>query len=117
MAVIDNHKLTDILVIVNRYFGGTKLGASGLTKTYFSTADGVLKKSKIITKILYETLNLTIDNNLINVIMRSFPPFEIKVEEQIYGENTRFTILVRLSKTDEYKKFLIERTNGKIQIF
>lgn len=62
------HQLTNILVVVIRYYGGTKLGVSGLVKTYKETAKFTLETAKIITKELESDLKLSFKFSQQNVI-------------------------------------------------
>ncbi|MFW2136017.1 IMPACT family protein [Chryseobacterium sp. TY4] len=62
------HQLTNILVVVIRYYGGTKLGVSGLVKTYKETAKYTLESAKIITKELESDLKLSFKFSQQNII-------------------------------------------------
>lgn len=61
LGQIDALHLTNILVVVVRYFGGTKLGVGGLIDAYKNTASFTLSSSKIIEKFLYDILKFTTD--------------------------------------------------------
>jgi uncharacterized YigZ family protein len=117
LGAIDNHKVTDILIIVNRYFGGKKLGVSGLFNAYFTCAENVIKNSNPITKIINEKLIFTIEHPLINLIMRSIASFNAKIIKQEYGEKANFEVEVRKSKYIEFKEFLTNATNARITFF
>ncbi|QIG90625.1 YigZ family protein [Chryseobacterium sp. POL2] len=62
------HQLTNILVVVIRYYGGTKLGVSGLVKTYKESAKLTLESANIITKELESELKLSFKFSQQNVI-------------------------------------------------
>jgi uncharacterized YigZ family protein len=65
-----SHDLTNILVVVIRYFGGTKLGVRGLINAYkFATLDAI-QNNEIITKIINEEYKLTFDYVDMNDVMR-----------------------------------------------
>lgn len=53
------HELTNVLVVVVRYYGGTKLGVGGLVKIYKESSKEVLSQAKIITKELHKNLKLS----------------------------------------------------------
>ena len=61
--------LTNILIVVIRYFGGTKLGVSGLINAYKTSAKNALDKAKIITKTVREVYELNFGYELMNIIM------------------------------------------------
>ena len=58
---IQSFKLTDVLVVVVRYFGGVKLGVGGLINAYKTTAKMALETSKIIQKTINEEFKITFD--------------------------------------------------------
>jgi len=67
---INSRELTNILVIVVRYFGGILLGTGGLVVAYKEAAADALNQSEIIEKTVDETININFDYVLMNDIMR-----------------------------------------------
>ncbi len=116
LDAIDKHDLTDVLVIVSRYFGGTRLGTGGLRRAFFDAADLSLNKAKIIEKYLTERLMLEFDYKFMNVVMKIIESEKIKLDENISGENAKLILEVRLSKIEKVKKELSGITNGSIRI-
>ena len=51
--VLENKNLTQTIIIVTRYFGGTKLGTGGLSRAYADTASEVISKTKLDVKTIY----------------------------------------------------------------
>lgn len=68
LEVLMHHNLTDVLVIVIRYFGGIKLGAGGLIRAYSSSAAETVKTAKFYKKVMAEKYLLTFPYNLIDTI-------------------------------------------------
>ncbi len=56
--VLDEQKLYQVLLIVVRYFGGTKLGRNGLVRAYSQSAQETLQKAAIVPKVVYKTFQL-----------------------------------------------------------
>ena len=73
------HNLTNILVIVVRYYGGTKLGVSGLVRAYKETAKVTLESSEIITEELKSELLIQFPFTQQNVIFTLLNKFEAKI--------------------------------------
>lgn len=73
------HELTNILVIVVRYYGGTKLGVSGLVKAYKETAKAVLDNAEIIVKELEQTIHLEFPFQLQNSVFTVLNKLNAKV--------------------------------------
>lgn len=105
----------NILVIVTRYFGGTKLGVGPLARAYYDSAKSVLEISE--KKIIYltKTFRIESDYTFISLLKHLFADFAIKMKED-YLENVVFTIDVLNSKSKEFEELIIEKTNGKVNI-
>jgi uncharacterized YigZ family protein len=116
LEAIDKNDLTNVLVIVTRYFGGIKLGVGGLMRVYFKSADVCLRSASIVQKFITEEMNLEFDYKYVNVIMNLMQAEKIKIVENNSGEKYRLTLEVRLSKIEKLKQELISLTSGKVII-
>lgn len=72
-----SNDLTNILVVVVRYFGGTKLGVSGLIQAYKQAALDALNNAKIIEKTVDEIYSISFDYVLMNDVMKVLKDFEV----------------------------------------
>lgn len=70
LEVLKHHDVTDILVVVIRYFGGIKLGAGGLVRAYTKAAAEVMKLVKYYKKVIVDTYQITFDYASIDTIDR-----------------------------------------------
>ncbi|VEU80401.1 IMPACT family protein [Haploplasma axanthum] len=68
LDVLMHHEVTDILIVIIRYFGGIKLGAGGLTRAYRSSCVEVLKKAKFYNKVFASKYEIIFSYNLIDTI-------------------------------------------------
>lgn len=98
-----SNELTDILIVVIRYFGGTKLGVSGLINAYKSAALDAIKESEITEIIRQENLSISYDFALTNEAMRIVKDYNLKVIDQSYDTGCHLTISVRLSDYERVK--------------
>lgn len=98
-----SHELTDILIVVVRYFGGTKLGVSGLINAYKSATLDALNTSIIIEKVRQTTLKVNYDFALTNETMRIVKDYDLTVVKQSYDTGCHLTIKVRLSDYERVK--------------
>lgn len=73
------HEITNVLVVVVRYYGGTKLGVSGLVKAYKESAKITLNESEIITKELESELEIQFNFNQQNTIFTLLNKFDAKI--------------------------------------
>lgn len=106
------HKLTNILAVVTRYFGGTLLGTGGLVKAYQSAVLEGLKNSKIITKQLGNKVNIITDYNYIGKLQYYAATENIAILSCDYTDAVSITFLVPLRKKDMVIKKITELTNG-----
>jgi uncharacterized YigZ family protein len=82
LGQIDSRKLTNIMVVVVRYFGGTLLGVPGLIHAYKTTTSLVLQLTAIIEKPVLEICGLEFDYTLTNPVMIIIKKFDCVVIEQ-----------------------------------
>jgi uncharacterized YigZ family protein len=115
LGAIDSIGVTDTLVIVNRYFGGKKLGVGGLITAYSTASKESLKISQIITKTIYYQITFSFEHNLINPVMHSIEKYAAKIADQKYGDNAVFLIDIKPSMITGFKDFLTAKTNGKVK--
>jgi len=92
---IQSFKLTNILIVVVRYFGGVKLGVGGLINAYKTTAQLALEASKIIKKTIYTEFLITFDYKNMNKVMRIIKEKQIKIINQKLELSCELQISVR----------------------
>ncbi len=98
--------LTNILIIVVRYFGGTKLGVSGLINAYKTAAREALEKATILTKTINDIYEVTFEYDDTNSVMRILKDEGLKPYEQIYEEKCMLKFEVRKKSSDRvYDRF------------
>jgi len=92
---IQSFKLTNILIVVVRYFGGVKLGVGGLINAYKTTAQFALEASKIIKKTIDTEFLITFDYKNMNKVMRIIKEKQIKIINQKLELSCELQISVR----------------------
>ena len=102
------NEITNILLVVVRYYGGTKLGVSGLVKTYKESAKLTLEEAHIITKELHTELEILFHFNQQNTIFILLNKFDAKVLEFDAEENCRILASVKLSQKENISEQLSE---------
>ena len=85
LGQIDSFGLTNVIIIVVRYFGGTKLGTSGLINAYRESAKIALQNADIIEKTLDEIYRLTFEYALMSEVMGTIKKLDIKIIHQDFG--------------------------------
>lgn len=94
--------LTNVLVVVVRYFGGTKLGVSGLINAYKTAACNALKNARIVTKTIDQTFSVFVDYPAVDEVMRVIKDLSIQVIEQQFDTRCMVRVSVRQSLCGEF---------------
>jgi uncharacterized YigZ family protein len=102
------HEITNVIVIVVRYYGGTKLGVSGLVKTYKESAKLTLEESHIITKELETILEINFNFDQQNIIFTLLSKYDAKVMDFAADEKCKVTASLKLSQKESISDKLSE---------
>lgn len=112
---IKHFELKNILVIVTRYFGGTKLGVGPLARAYYDAAFDVLNVAERKTEYVTKILQIKVDYTFVTVIKRLLEPVSVETKEEYLADVT-FTAKILSSKEENCKNEIIELTQGKAGI-
>ncbi|WP_317040139.1 IMPACT family protein [Lutibacter oricola] len=100
--------ITNILVVVVRYFGGTKLGVGGLISAYRNSAKMVLDEAKIVEKTIDVQFELIFEYAHMNKVMRIVKENNLQISHQKMELNCEFTIPVRKKNSERIKKLFTD---------
>jgi len=100
LGQIDRFKVTNLAVVVLRYFGGTLLGTSGLIQAYRGAAADALEQATIVEKQIEQLVRLEFPYTLMNDLLNAVKKLNLTVYEQHYEEQGRITIGIPFSQTD-----------------
>ena len=98
LGQINSCELTNVLILVIRYFGGTLLGTSGLIKAYREAAEDAIKNAEIVEKTIDETFFIHFEYLLLNDVMRILKQFENVSWEQDFNESCTIKLSIRKSE-------------------
>ena len=101
LGQIDSFELTNVIVIVVRYFGGTKLGTSGLIQAYKSSTIEALQQAEITTKYLCDTFRITFDYAVMGDVMNALKKVEMEIITQNFEESPYLQVVIRRSLVAE----------------
>ena len=111
LGQIRSRSLTNVLVVVVRYFGGTKLGVGGLIAAYKSAAEDALRNSVIIEKEVLKRITLSYDYSITADVMRMVKEFDLTIVAQEFKQQCDLIADVPLrnkEKFEEKVKLLID---------
>lgn len=103
---IQSFELTNILIVVVRYFGGTKLGVGGLIQAYKTAAQLALESANIVERTIDKIFELRFDYPEMNVVMRLIKEHNLNIIAQELALDCKILISVRQMMANEiYDKF------------
>lgn len=106
--------LTNVLIVVTRYYGGTKLGTGGLIRAYSSSAKMTIEAAAIVKRVLRESVRIQTTYDDISIVMRLIDQFTGNIVEQDYGTDIDLTVRVRRSAVEHFQDQLVEQTSGRV---
>ncbi|MBS1492575.1 MAG: YigZ family protein [Bacteroidetes bacterium] len=116
MEVIDKFELTNVLLIVTRYFGGVKLGVGGLRRAIFEASELAVQNSEIITKQITEDFKIEFDYKYIGAVMNFLEKEQIIITSNTSDDKVKLECSVIVSKIDKFKDELGKLTNASVSI-
>lgn len=103
LGQINSNELTDILIVVARYFGGVKLGTGGLVVAYKAAAAEAIAAADIIEKTVDETVTVLFEYPFMNDVMRIVKEEAPELLEQSYETDCRMVLRIRKSVMPELR--------------
>ena len=116
LNVLQGNNLSNVICVVVRYFGGTKLGVGGLPHAYADSAKSAVGKAEIVTRYLTGTVKLVFSYESTGPVERLFSTFDVAVTERQYGEKNTALCSIRTSRLDEFLDQFRDVTSGKGEI-
>ncbi len=95
--------LTNVLVVVVRYFGGVKLGVGGLINAYKTAAQMVLDQAEVVEKIRNKRLKIGFDYQDMDKVMRLIKEHELEIVSQNLQEKGEVMVAIRLNDFESVK--------------
>lgn len=106
LGQINSNELTNILIIVVRYYGGVNLGTSGLITAYREAAADAISNSEIIEKLVEETISYSFTYPMMNDVMRIVKDMSPRIVSQTFDNTCEITLAIRKSEADELRNRL-----------
>ena len=110
------HEITNVLVIVVRYYGGTKLGVSGLVKTYKESAKITLEEAEIVKKELESEIEISFGFSQQNQIFTLLSKFDGRILDFLSDEKCIITAKIKTSIKENISEQLSEMQNISFKI-
>ena len=114
MQQIKKNNLTNILIIVTRYFGGVKLGIPGLIRSYKTAAKNAIENNTILEKNIKEIYQVYFNYTEMNNVMQIIKKFQLKIIQKTLLEECNIIFSVRKNIAENVLSLLQE--NYKIKV-
>lgn len=106
LGQIQSRELTDVLVVVIRYFGGILLGVGGLINAYRSAASDALEHARIISVKVVRRMKLEFGYAQMNAVMKVVKDFHLEIEDQQFDLECTLTFMVWIRNVRQVEKKL-----------
>lgn len=113
LETIKKMGITDVIIVVTRYFGGILLGTGGLARAYGRAASMACQEGGIVEKVEGRAVKITIDYESLNKLQYSFEQNSWHIEDIEYSENVKIKIYAEIKNIDKIIGTVTEITSGK----
>lgn len=117
LQMLIKENITNLVLVITRYFGGIKLGTGGLVRAYTATAKLALEKAKICGMCEVDVFDLEVDYSYLGKIQSQQNKHTYKIRNEHFQEKVFMEILVLTDQLEKIKEGFLEMTNGTGQLW
>lgn len=116
LEVLKKTGLTDVVVVVTRYFGGIKLGAGGLIRAYGTSVTNAISSTQIVEKVLFSRLAITIDYTLLGTLENNLHLNNYIIEGKDFTDKVTLNILIPKTTVSSVEETIINWTSSRCSL-
>ncbi len=116
LQTIDGQNINEVLCVVTRYFGGTKLGTGGLIRAYSEAAAEALKQLRLKVKVRSELIRLGLHYEQENIIRNLLNEFNGKIVDSDYTDQIKMDVSIPESLRRNFVERLTEITHSTVTV-
>ncbi len=116
LDVLLKEGLTDVCVVVTRYFGGILLGGGGLVRAYSHACKIAVDAAAKMKMCLCSRFEISCDYSLYGRLSFLLPEFSAKTVSETFADDVRLTVLVREQLAESFRTKLIDASNGTVSL-
>ncbi len=114
LRLLQMRELTNVFVVVTRYFGVIKLGTGGLSRAYASAAGAAIEKSTILRYTPHERIRFTLPYDLVGAFENAIKDTPVIVREREFGEAVSMICLIPTEETDRFLRAVTELSAARV---
>ena len=115
LEVLTRREITDVVAVVSRWFGGTKLGAGGLVRAYGRAVAEALDAAGTLRRVRHREVLLAVGHDEAGRLENALRTDGHRVRDVHHGPDVTITVDVPDDSTDEFAHWLAERTGGTVE--
>jgi uncharacterized YigZ family protein len=116
-SALQSKNLSDVLLVVTRYFGGTKLGVGGLGRAYFKSAESGINSATIISKALVQEMQIAFPFSETNSVMNIINSHKLKISATKYfDKHSIITLQILPCHISSIRELFVNATRGSSEI-
>lgn len=109
---IKQNNLTNVAIVVTRYFGGVLLGTGGLVRSYSKAATMAIKEGKVVEKVTGKELYINLDYDLLGKVQYLCNKNLWYIHDTVYTDKVKIKLVCEISEIDNIQKIIIESCSG-----
>ena len=113
LGQINSAGLTDILIVVVRYYGGVNLGTSGLIVAYREAAADAIAHARVVERQVEEIVTFDFPYVMMNDVMRVVKDMQPRIVSQTYDNTCQIRLAIRLSEAEQLRQRLDKLSFGE----
>ncbi|MDR0860464.1 MAG: YigZ family protein [Candidatus Peribacteria bacterium] len=114
LSVLEGKQLHNVLLVINRYFGGTLLGVGGLIQAYTQAAQETVRNAPLIQKEIFDELALTFTYEQTSLLTYLTEKYDAKVLESFYATEVKQKLQINRGLSEAFRKELYESSKGSL---
>ena len=114
LEVLTKNRITDVVVVVTRYFGGILLGTGGLVRAYSASAKKAVEAANIINMVRCSVCTLVCDYNRYGKVSSLIPQSGGIIDESSFGSDVSITFHIRSDYLERFNRLLADATCGEL---
>ncbi|MFZ2537295.1 MAG: YigZ family protein [Oscillospiraceae bacterium] len=114
LDVLQKEGLTDVCVVVTRYFGGIMLGGGGLVRAYSHSAKIAVDEAELVDMVLCKEVTIECEYSFYGKLTYIFPNYNVVVKSSDFASEVMLFIIIRADRYDAFFKELTELSNGQV---